>query len=67
MRAEQILEEMTEKVFTQSGIKIRRTVDLLPKIFQTGNNSKFLGGTLDPLVQPGVLEKLIWFCRQKIR
>jgi len=52
---------MTEKVFTQSGIKIRRTVDLLPKIFQTGNNSKFLGGTLDPLVQPGVLEKLSGF------
>ncbi len=49
---------MTEKVFTQSGIKIRRTVDLLPKIFQTDNNEKFFGGVLDPLVQPGVLEKL---------
>ncbi len=56
---------MTDKVFNQSGLPIRRTVDFLPSVFKTETNSKFLGGVLDPLVQPGVLEKLSGFIGKK--
>jgi len=48
---------MTDKIFPKSQLPIRRTVELLPSIFRTETNSKFLGAVLDPLVQPGVLEK----------
>ena len=41
-----------------SGLPIRKTSELLPRVFDTSQNSKFLGGVLDPLVQPGVLQKL---------
>jgi hypothetical protein len=52
---------MTDKVFNQSGLPIRRSVEFLPSIFKTEANSKFLGGVFDPLIQPGVLEKLYGF------
>ncbi len=52
---------MTDKVFNQSGLPIRRTVDLLPSVFKTTSNEKFFGGVFDPLIQPGVLEKLYGF------
>jgi hypothetical protein len=52
---------MTDKVFKQSGLPIRRSVDFLPSIFKTEANAKFLGGVFDPLIQPGVLEKLYGF------
>lgn len=48
---------MTDKIFPKSQLPVRRTVELLPSIFRTETNSKFLGGVLDPLVQPGLLEK----------
>ena len=52
---------MTDKIFSQSGVPIRRTVELLPSVFQTDANSKFLAGTLDPLVQPGTLDKTVGY------
>ena len=52
---------MTNKTFPNSGLPIRSSADLLPKIFQTENNIKFLGGVVDPLIQPGVLEKTVGY------
>ena len=52
---------MADKIYPKSNLPIRRTVELLPVIFQTGANDKFLSGVLDPLVQPGVLEKVVGY------
>jgi hypothetical protein len=52
---------MTDKIFPESQLPIRKTSELLPQIFQTPANDKFLGGTLDPLTQPGVLEKTVGY------
>lgn len=52
---------MTDRIFTQSQLPIRRSVDLLPEVFKTESNSKFLAGVLDPLIQPGVLEKTVGY------
>jgi Fe-S cluster assembly iron-binding protein IscA len=52
---------MADKNFPQSQIPIRKTSELLPQIFQTEANQKFLAATLDPLVQPGVLEKKVGY------
>ena len=52
---------MENKKFPQSQLSIRKTSDLLPQIFRTENNKKFLGATLDPLVQPGVLQKTVGY------
>lgn len=49
---------MANKVFPTSQIPIRKTAELLPAVFQTPNNDKFLSSTLDPLTQPGVLDKI---------
>jgi len=56
---------MENKVFNSSGLPIRRTIELLPDIFQTNANEKFLGATLDALVQPGTLEKLSGYIGRK--
>jgi hypothetical protein len=56
---------MENKVFKSSGLPIRRTVELLPEIFQTPANEKFLGATLDALVQPGTLEKTTGYIGRK--
>ena len=52
---------MANEFYPNSGIPIRRTVELLPQVFNTPANSKFLGGVLDPLVQPGSLEKTVGY------
>ena len=52
---------MSDKIFTNSQVPIRRTVDLLPEVFKTEANSKFMAGVIDPLVQPGVLEKTVGY------
>lgn len=52
---------MANKIFPNSGLPIRRTAELLPNIFQTSANDKFLSGVLDPLVQPGVLDKVVGY------
>ena len=50
-----------KKTFPKSNLPIRKTVDLLPVIFQSSANDKFLSGVLDPLVQPGVLDKVVGY------
>lgn len=52
---------MANEFYPNSGIPIRRTVELLPQVFNTPANSKFLAGVLDPLVQPGSLEKTVGY------
>lgn len=56
---------MTDKTFPQSGLPIRRSVELLPNIFQTTPNKKFLEAIVDPLIQPGSLEKLSGYVGRK--
>ena len=36
----------------------RASADHLPRYFRTDQNKKFLGGTLDPLIQPGKLTRI---------
>jgi hypothetical protein len=52
---------MSDKKFPNSDLPIRKTSELLPKVFQTPANEKFMAGVLDPLVQPGVLEKTVGY------
>ena len=56
---------MDNKVFSVSGLPIRRSVELLPNIFQTTPNKKFLEAIVDPLIQPGSLEKLSGYVGRK--
>ena len=52
---------MTDKFYPKSELPIRKTSELLPQVFQTNANDKFLSGVLDPLVQPGVLDKVVGY------
>ena len=52
---------MAQEFFPDSQLPIRRTVELLPQIFQTEANKKFLSAVVDPLVQPGVLQKTVGY------
>jgi hypothetical protein len=52
---------MENKKFPESQLPIRKTSELLPQVFQTDANKKFLASTLDPLVQPGVLQKTVGY------
>ncbi len=52
---------MAKKVFPQSQVPVRKSVELLPEIFKTSANDKFMSAIVDPLVQPGVLEKTVGF------
>ena len=52
---------MAKNIFPDSELPIRRSVELLPQIFQTDANAKFLAGVVDPLIQPGVLEKTVGY------
>lgn len=52
---------MADQIFPESGLPIRRTVDLLPQVFKTDANEKFMAAVVDPLVQPGVLEKTVGY------
>ena len=52
---------MSKNVFPDSQLPIRRSVDLLPTVFQTDSNAKFLGAVLDPLIQPGTLQKTVGY------
>jgi hypothetical protein len=47
--------------FPKSGLPIRKTVELLPSIFRSDINDKFMSAVVDPLVQPGSLEKLVGY------
>jgi hypothetical protein len=50
-----------KKTFPNSQLPIRRSVELLPVIFQTPANDKFLSAVLDPLIQPGILDKVVGY------
>jgi hypothetical protein len=52
---------MAQEIFPDSQLPIRRTVDLLPQVFQTEANNKFMSAVVDPLVQPGVLQKTVGY------
>jgi hypothetical protein len=52
---------MADKTFPQSGLPIRKTVELLPTIFRTETNDKFMSAVVDPLVQPGYLQKNVGY------
>jgi hypothetical protein len=52
---------MANDKFPKSGLPIRKTVDLLPATFRTEANDKFMSAVVDPLVQPGVLEKTVGY------
>jgi hypothetical protein len=52
---------MADEIYPNSGIPIRRSVDLLPQIFKTETNSKFMAGVIDPLIQPGSLDKTVGY------
>jgi hypothetical protein len=52
---------MSKNVFPDSQLPIRRSVELLPTVFQTDSNAKFLGAVLDPLIQPGTLQKTVGY------
>lgn len=52
---------MANNKFPKSGLPIRKTVDLLPAIFRSDTNDKFMSAVVDPLVQPGSLEKLVGY------
>lgn len=56
---------MADKTFPKSNLPIRRSVELLPVVFQTDANDKFLSGVLDPLVQPGVLDKVVGYAGRR--
>jgi hypothetical protein len=52
---------MADKKFPQSGLPIRKTVELLPTVFRSDANDKFMSAVVDPLVQPGTLQKLVGY------
>ena len=56
---------MAKKVYPNSDLPIRKTVELLPKVFQTETNDKFMSGVVDPLTQPGVLQKISGYIGRK--
>ena len=47
-----------QEVVKQGENELRRTVQHLPAFYRTDSNQRFLGSTLDPLVQKGSLERL---------
>jgi hypothetical protein len=49
---------MADKVYPNSQLPIRKSSELLPETFRTDANDKFLSGVVDPLIQPGALDKL---------
>lgn len=52
---------MADEIFPNSNIPVRKISGLLPNIFKTEANEKFLAGTVDPLLQPGKLDKTIGY------
>jgi len=52
---------MANTNYPDSGLPIRRTVELLPTIFQSEANAKFMSAVVDPLTQPGTLDKTVGY------
>ena len=49
----------------KEGEEKRQTARHLPRFFRTNSNKKFLGGTMDPLVQPGKLSRINAYAGRK--
>ena len=56
---------MADKNYPNSGIPIRKTSELLPRVFQTDTNDKFMSAVVDPLVQPGKLQKIVGYAGRR--
>jgi len=56
---------MAGKKYPNSGIPIRKTQELLPQVFQTASNNKFFSGVVDPITQPGSLERIVGYFGQR--
>ena len=56
---------MADKVYPKSQLPIRKSENFLPNTFQTETNKKFLSGVVDPLIQPGSLDKLTGYVGKK--
>jgi len=52
---------MADEIFPNSNTPVRKTSELLPNIFRTEANEKFLSGIFDPLIQPGKLDKTVGY------
>jgi len=52
---------MADDTFPNSNTPIRKISELLPNVFRTEANEKFLAGTVDPLIQPGKLDKTVGY------
>jgi len=52
---------MSNKKYPDSGLPIRKTEELLPNIFQTEANKKFMSGVVDPIVQQGSLARTVGY------
>ena len=50
-----------EVVTDKNGREFRRTVAHLPHYYRTDANERFLSSTIDPLIQPGSLQRLDGF------
>ena len=58
-------ENQNESPLPAEGNGKRLSVDFLPKFFRTEANRKFLQGTLDQLIAPGVAEKVSGYIGRK--
>ena len=61
MADRQINSLTNNEVVKQGKNEYKRTVQHLPAFYRTDSNQRFLGSTLDPLVQKGALERLDGF------
>lgn len=52
---------MADETFPNSNIPVRKLSELLPNVFRTDANEKFFAGTVDPLLQPGKLDKTVGY------
>ena len=58
-------DNQNENALPTPGNDKRSSSDLIPKFFRTEANRKFLQGTVDQMIQPGVAEKLNGFVGRK--
>ena len=52
---------MANDIFPKSNLPVRKTAELLPRVFKTTANEKFIAGVVDPWVQPGKLDKTVGY------
>jgi hypothetical protein len=55
-----------DQIIDKNNPGTRKSVNLLPVLFRTDKNSKFLSGTIDQLIQPPQLKRLDGWVGSKI-